>query len=163
MTDTNDVSSGTHEAGREQAEGVTRREFMATIVVAGTFIGTAVAFVNAVVRYLIPPAECISGVCESIEVATTAELPDGTAKSFLYSGVPCSVINVKGQIRGFSRVCTHLQCAIDWDGASGTFLCPCHAAVFDNNGAVVSGPAPKPLPRLKIDVKNGKVFAGGWA
>lgn len=158
MSEAKDMSAGTG----EQAEGVTRREFLATAVVAGTFLATGIAIVNAVIRYLIPPAESIAGTSESIEVAALADVPDGTAKNFPYNGVPCAIINLKGEIRGFSRVCTHLDCAIDWDVASRTFVCPCHAAVFDTNGAVVSGPAPKPIPRLKVDVKDGKIFVGGW-
>lgn len=144
-------------------EGVTRREFLANMLVAGAFIGTGLGVLSTVVRYLIPPKKTIDSASEKVEVATLAELPEGTAKNFAYNSVPCAVINVGGEIRGFSRVCTHLQCAIDWNTSSTSFLCPCHAAVFDTNGRVVSGPAPKPLPRLKIAVENNKVYVGGWA
>ena len=144
-------------------EGVTRREFLANLLVAGAFIGTGLGVINAVVRYLIPPKQAIGGTCERVEIATLAELPEGSAKNFAYNSVPCAVINVGGEIRGFSRVCTHLQCAIDWNKSSKSFVCPCHAAVFDTRGQVVSGPAPKPLPRLRIAVEGGKIYAGGWA
>ena len=143
--------------------GITRREFLASSLVAAAFIGTAVGVVNAVIRYLIPPKQLIGGTSDKVEVATTAEIPEGASKGFVYNSVPCALINVGGKIKGFSRVCTHLQCAIDWDDKSKTFVCPCHAAVFDGNGQVVSGPAPKPLPELKISVKDDKVYAGGWA
>lgn len=150
-------------ADSEGTDGVTRREFLATMLVAVAFVGTAAGVVNAVVRFLIPPKEGIGGSSEVVEVASLSELPDGAAKDFAYNGVPCAVINVGGEIKGFSRVCTHLQCAIDWDTENRVFECPCHAAIFDSNGKVVSGPAPAPLPELKVKVKNDKVYVGGWA
>ena len=143
--------------------GVTRREFLANLLVAGAFVGTGLGVINAVLRYLIPPKQTIGGTHEKVEIATLSGLPEGSAKNFAYNSVPCAVINVGGEIRGFSRVCTHLQCAIDWNKNSKSFVCPCHAAVFDTKGQVVSGPAPKPLPRLRIAVEGGKIYTGGWA
>lgn len=157
-----DKSSSTAQ-GEMQVEGVTRREFLANLLVGGAFIGTGLGVINAVLRYLIPPKQTIGGAHEKVEIATLAELPEGSAKNFAYNGVPCAVINVGGEIRGFSRVCTHLQCAIDWNTNSKSFVCPCHVAVFDTKGQVVSGPAPKPLPRLRIAVEGGKIYTGGWA
>jgi cytochrome b6-f complex iron-sulfur subunit len=45
--------------------------------------------------------------------------------------------------RAASAVCTHLGCTVNLAGAG--FHCPCHGSVFDQSGAVVSGPAPAPL------------------
>ncbi len=163
MPEVKDTPDVTDQNSPKQVEGVSRREFLANTILAGALLATGVSAANAVVRYLIPPKQSIGGTSEMVEVVAVAELPEGSAISFAYNGIPCAVINVGGDIRGFSRVCPHLQCAIDWDEGSGTFICPCHAAVFDNNGKVVSGPSPKPIPQLKIDVKDGKVLVGGWA
>jgi ubiquinol-cytochrome c reductase iron-sulfur subunit len=40
-------------------------------------------------------------------------------------------------------VCTHLGCTVNLAGQG--FHCPCHGSVFDQSGAVVSGPAPSSL------------------
>ncbi len=45
--------------------------------------------------------------------------------------------------RAASAICTHLGCTVNLAGAG--FHCPCHGSVFDQVGAVVSGPAPAPL------------------
>lgn len=48
--------------------------------------------------------------------------------------------------RGFyalTSVCTHLGC--DVAPSSGGFMCPCHSATYDLNGANTGGPAPRPL------------------
>jgi menaquinol-cytochrome c reductase iron-sulfur subunit len=39
-------------------------------------------------------------------------------------------------------------------------LCPCHSSVFSVDGAVISGPAPRPLDRYETKVENGKLLLG---
>jgi len=56
--------------------------------------------------------------------------------------------------------CTHLGCAYHWDDNRGYFLCPCHTSIFSVAGAVVSGPAPRPLDRYETKVQNGKLLLG---
>ena len=54
--------------------------------------------------------------------------------------------------------CTHLGCPYRWDDQQGKFLCPCHSAVFDAEGKVVSGPPPRPLDRYRVKVERGRVL-----
>ncbi|MFI5345546.1 MAG: ubiquinol-cytochrome c reductase iron-sulfur subunit [Elusimicrobiota bacterium] len=58
----------------------------------------------------------------------------------------------------FDPRCTHLGCPYRWDQAKEQFLCPCHAAVFDAGGAVVSGPPPRPLDRYDFKVVSGRLL-----
>lgn len=60
-----------------------------------------------------------------------------------------------------SNVCTHLGCRVRWISEQGNFFCPCHNAVFDKNGNVVSGPPPRPLDRYEVSVDNGQLFIKG--
>src|SRR3989338_1884862 len=39
--------------------------------------------------------------------------------------------------------CTHLGCTPGWFEAEKLFKCPCHGSIFDINGDVLAGPAPK--------------------
>lgn len=51
--------------------------------------------------------------------------------------------------------CTHLGCAYSWksSGAGANhFACPCHDGVFNVDGSVVSGPPPRPLDTLPVNV-----------
>lgn len=66
-----------------------------------------------------------------------------------------------GQPEVLSSRCTHLGCTVKWDGtagADGEFFCACHDGRFGPNGAVISGPIPKPLSRVLWEVREGRVF-----
>jgi cytochrome b6-f complex iron-sulfur subunit len=45
--------------------------------------------------------------------------------------------------RCLSAICTHLGCTVN--RAEHGYHCPCHGSVFDEQGAVKSGPAPRGL------------------
>jgi len=63
-----------------------------------------------------------------------------------------------GRYRAFSAVCTHVGCVVN-KVANGTIGCPCHGSEFTiSNGAVVTGPAPSPLPAKQIKIVNGQVI-----
>ena len=53
-------------------------------------------------------------------------------------------------IFAISAVCTHLKCRVNYDSSANEFWCPCHGAVYTRDGTNTFGPAPKPLPNLKV-------------
>ncbi len=63
-----------------------------------------------------------------------------------------------GGVTAFSPSCPHLGCGYRWFGAEQRFKCPCHVSVFDIEGRVLSGPAPRPLDTLEARVENGRVL-----
>lgn len=58
----------------------------------------------------------------------------------------------------FDPHCTHLGCPYRFDEGRGEFLCPCHNAVFDMEGNVLSGPPPRPLDRYETKIEAGKLW-----
>ena len=58
------------------------------------------------------------------------------------------------KIRAVSAVCTHLGCTVNLAGKG--FHCPCHGSVFDPEGSVLSGPAPKPLAWFELTLSRDR-------
>lgn len=53
-----------------------------------------------------------------------------------------------------SAVCTHLGCLTVWSPEQGQIACPCHGSKFNPEGAKIEGPAPRPLPWLKVVISD---------
>jgi len=58
----------------------------------------------------------------------------------------------------FSPNCPHLGCGYRWFSADLRFKCPCHGSVFDIDGRVLAGPAPRPLDTLDVKIDGGRIF-----
>ena len=58
----------------------------------------------------------------------------------------------------FSPICPHLGCGFRWDSHDRKFKCPCHGSVYDINGKVVDGPAPRSLDVLPSKIENGELL-----
>jgi Rieske Fe-S protein len=63
----------------------------------------------------------------------------------------------QGTFKAFSAVCTHQGCLVDSvDGDE--IKCPCHGSVYSaEDGSVINGPAPDPLPAVQVKVKGDEV------
>jgi cytochrome b6-f complex iron-sulfur subunit len=135
---------------RFDPEPIPRRDFLGLAALAST----AVAFLFSVFGMLrLPKAAVSASPSKKFNVTLPDTLQEGEA--FIPSGRNVAVFRDGGGVFAISTVCTHLGCIVK---ASGTgFDCPCHGSGFTKDGTVRKGPAPKPLPWLKI-TKNGSAF-----
>lgn len=108
------------------------------------------------VMYLWPAAR--GGGADNVEIPGAANMSPGESAMLQVAGKPVIVVRGRSGFSAFSASCTHLGCLVKWDGGRKEFLCPCHAATFDENGGVVSGPPPAPLPPYKVKEVGDKVF-----
>jgi cytochrome b6-f complex iron-sulfur subunit len=116
------------------------------------------SFVYPLARFLGPAAATKKVKQVSLK---KSEIAVGEAKELAIDSTPVLVINRPGA--GFiavSRVCTHLGCLVDFNKAQGRIICPCHGAVFDLDGKVLSGPPPKPLPKIPLRVEGDSIRIG---
>lgn len=106
--------------------------------------------------YLWPAAR--GGGSDNMEVEGADRMAPGQSKMVQVGGKAVIVIRDRKGFRAYSAICTHLGCLVTWEQAKEQFFCPCHAAVFDVQGRVVSGPAPAPLPAYKIKEVGGRIY-----
>ncbi|QNP73552.1 Rieske (2Fe-2S) protein [Streptomyces roseirectus] len=90
------------------------------------------------------------------DLAKTADIPVGGGKIFADRKVVVTQ-PATGEFKAFSAVCTHQGCTVS-AVTDGAITCPCHESAFSiTDGAVKSGPAPRPLPAKDITVKDGTI------
>lgn len=61
------------------------------------------------------------------------------------------------EFSALSELCTHEFCPVE-PFSNGRFNCLCHGSVFSGTGAVITGPAARPLPSYKTTYKSGDDF-----
>jgi Rieske Fe-S protein len=103
-------------------------------------------------------------VAQGQVIAKEADLAPGSAVAFTDAGTgkPAVLVHLKnGEFVAYSAECTHQGCTVSYRAkGKGYLACPCHGSVFDpvSRGEVVSGPAEEPLPRLRIEVRDERIF-----
>lgn len=152
-----------------QSPGITRRSFFKTITgIFSGFIALTLGF--PMIESLTGRVSKASGRSYS-KVAAVNSIPDGQPANlsfimteedaFVRNNVEHKVWTVKksdSDITVFSPICPHLGCRYQWHADRSLFICPCHHSVFNMEGNVVSGPAPRPLDTLPKKIENDNLF-----
>ena len=83
----------------------------------------------------------------------------GTYSFQLSNGAPALLFRTKTGVFAYQTICTHEGGLAKFFAPRKLMVCDVHNASFDpfKKGAVVSGPATKPLPTVKVAVKSGWV------
>ncbi len=99
------------------------------------------------------------------EIARVGELQPGQAKVFRYPAgqdVCLLLCRPDGSLLAYSQKCTHLSCAVVPEMDKHRLHCPCHHGYFDlATGRPTAGPARRPLPRIKLEIADGVIYATG--
>lgn len=129
-------------------EETSRRKFL-FLTGSATVIAGVLGFLGATVRYLFP----------NVLYEPPNRFPIGFAKDFPPGSVTFLATHqvfIFTTTQGFyaiSSICTHLGCNVRYVTGDG-FACPCHGSLYDKNGNVVAGPAPRPLPWFGMSLSS---------
>jgi len=91
------------------------------------------------------------------ELSYVVTVQDGWLKTTAMKSV-WAVRQSEGDVTVFAPLCTHLGCGYRWDSEDPAFKCPCHNSIFNIDGKVMTGPAPRPLDRLPVKIEGGRLF-----
>lgn len=101
----------------------------------------------------LPKAAVLASPSKKFRVAMPENFPAGDA--FIPAGRSVAIFRDAEGTYALSTVCTHLGCIVKPNPEG--FECPCHGSRFAADGEVKKGPAPRPLPWLKVSVNGGVV------
>jgi menaquinol-cytochrome c reductase iron-sulfur subunit len=154
--------------GVGQERNLSRRKFLEILTwLIAAVIGVALSI--PIIGYFLDPIFRRTALVWS-EVGSVEQINDNepTRLSFMSSlqegyfstSIKRSVWVVKfGQeLRVYSPICPHLGCDYSWSDLDKKFECPCHGSVFSIEGAVLGGPAPRPLDTLNYKIENNILF-----
>ena len=137
---------------------VTRREFTKFLVLASaaTFLGNG---------YFVLRGNKAGEKYPRVDIGEAAAVAPGESRLFRYptQNDPAILLGLAdGAFVAYLQRCTHLSCPVQFRAESHTLECPCHNGSFDAaTGEVLSGPPPRPLPRIRLELQHGRIFATG--
>jgi len=138
-----------------------RREFGRFLAVVSTGFTAGIGFLWARRR----PLESVPGEGHAgpVRVCADGEMAPGSSRLFLFQGGEDKCLLVRlpdGSYRAYRQICTHLGCAVRWDGRR--IECPCHRGYFEvERGFPVEGPPTRPLAGIRIEQRDGAIWATG--
>lgn len=100
---------------------------------------------------------------QAVPVAKVGELAENDWRVFNFPDQYAQgiIINLPGKgLVAYSDVCTHLSCAVIYQGDGKHLHCPCHEGLFDAaTGNVLAGPPLRPLPLIQLAIHDGTIYA----
>jgi len=129
-----------------EEEGSSSRRHFFSLIGWGSLIASIGGSVLASIRFFFP--NVLFEPPRSFKIGKLDDYPEGTAM-YLEEHV-LYVFHKDNRVRCISAVCTHVGCTVSLDEAYNKFRCPCHGSIFDMDGKVLDGPAPRPLEWFKV-------------
>jgi menaquinol-cytochrome c reductase iron-sulfur subunit len=149
---------------------ITRRSFLASLLGAGAgLIATIIGM--PMFRYILYPVQAVSRKDKWTEIGDVSEFDnlnvpvtktislvqrDGWREVVSNQSVFVSRSG-NGMLQVLSPICPHLGCSVAWHENQNKFVCPCHGGQFGPDGKRLSGPPPRGLDALDVQIKDGKL------
>lgn len=134
-----------------------RRRFIELLLGSG-LVATALSFIYPILKYLVPPKLPDLG-SDAVVAARTSEIKPNEGRIFRFGTKPGLLIQTSsGEYRAMSAVCTHLGCTVQYRSDLRQVWCACHNGMYDLNGRNISGPPPRPLESLEVQVRGDEIL-----
>ncbi len=129
---------------------VTRRSFVRLTLgwLASAF--AVVASTAGTVRFLVP--NVLFEPSQRFKAGKPEDYPDGSVTFMEDERV--FLVRKGNTFRCLSSICTHLGCTVN--RSDHGYHCPCHGSVFDEQGTVKGGPAPRGLDWFAVSLSKDK-------
>jgi len=137
--------------------GDSRRRWLTWLL--STSLGaTIVSFLYPVLRFIVPPQTSEPSLSEvELDVKASEILPN-SGRIVPFAGKPVLLFRTAaGELSALTATCTHLNCTVQYRADRTDIWCACHNGVYDTNGINISGPPPRPLTRLDVNVRGEKI------
>lgn len=135
---------------RFDPDPIPRRDFLG-LAALGSMAGALLFSVFGMLK--LPKAAVSASPAKKFNVTLPENLADG--EPYVPPGRNVAVFRDDEGVYAISTVCTHLGCIVK--ATSDGFECPCHGSGFTKDGTVRKGPAPQPLPWLKVSASGTTV------
>lgn len=137
-------------------ERITRRDFFSLVGwggIAATLGGSAFSFYKFYFPNVLYESQTV------FKIGKPSDYPMGLSEKWKKERQVWVVRNERG-IYTMLTICRHLGCTPNYFSDKQVFLCPCHGSIYDLEGNVLGGPAPKLLWRsaIKIDPVDGQII-----
>lgn len=116
------------------------------------------SFLYPVLRYVVPPRTSEPSLSEVDLDIKPSDIAPNSGRIVPFGGKPALVFrNPAGELKALSATCTHLACTVQYRPERSDIWCACHDGVYDTNGTNVSGPPPRPLTKIDVNVRGDKI------
>jgi len=139
------------------AGDASRRRWI-TRFLATTLGASILSFLYPVLKYLVPPVSSEPSLSEAeLDVKASDILPN-TGRIVPFAGKALLLLrSPSGELKALTATCTHLACTVQYRPERSDIWCACHNGIYDLNGANVSGPPPRPLTKLDVNVRGDRI------
>jgi len=114
----------------------------------------------------------------AVRIGELRQLPEVWSDlEFRFANQPCLLVRVpppkeasprifkageQVYLTAYSRLCTHQGCIVPLPDRQQNIECGCHGSRFKADGSLLTGPANQPLRAIRLELREGAVWAVGW-
>jgi cytochrome b6-f complex iron-sulfur subunit len=137
--------------------GESRRRWLTWLL--STSLGaTVLSFLYPVLRYIVPPLTSEPSLSEIELDVKASEIPVNSGRIVPFAGKAVLVFRTAtGELKALTATCTHLACTVQYRAERSDIWCACHNGVYDANGTTISGPPPRALTKIDVNVRGEKI------